>query len=125
MNNCSKLYEGASPICGFQSPSRSQQKIELPITGSRKAPTAALSRVIPATGRAVTFTGNNIMHLSQGRIRALWGQLDGYGRTTQLGVIPQRVPDYPKSIGRYFRVRPRCDVRQRSRSPLRRQVQRG
>jgi steroid delta-isomerase-like uncharacterized protein len=55
---------------------------------------------IPATGRAVTFTGNNIMHLSQGRIRALWGQLDGYGLMTQLGVIPQRVPDYPKSIGR-------------------------
>jgi predicted ester cyclase len=52
---------------------------------------------IPATGKAVTFTGNNIMHLSQGRIRALWGQLDGYGLMAQLGVIPQPVPDYPKS----------------------------
>jgi len=52
---------------------------------------------IPATGKAVTFTGNNIMHLSQARIRALWGQLDGYGLMTQLGVIPQPVPDYPKS----------------------------
>ena len=55
---------------------------------------------IPATGKAVTFTGNNIMHLSQGRIRALWGQLDGYGLMTQLGVIPQPIPDYPKSTDR-------------------------
>jgi steroid delta-isomerase-like uncharacterized protein len=54
---------------------------------------------IPATGKAVTFTGNNTMHLSQGRIRALWGQLDGYGLMTQLGVIPQPVPDYPKTSG--------------------------
>jgi steroid delta-isomerase-like uncharacterized protein len=55
---------------------------------------------IPATGKAVTFTGNNIMHLSEGRIRALWGQLDGYGLMTQLGVIPQPVPDYPESVDR-------------------------
>jgi len=56
---------------------------------------AAFQR-IPATGKAVTFTGNNIMHLAGGRIRALWGQLDGFGLMTQLGVIPQPVPDYPK-----------------------------
>ncbi len=54
---------------------------------------------ISATGKAVTFTGNNMMHLSQGRIRALWGQLDGFGLMTQLGVIPQPVPDYPRSVG--------------------------
>lgn len=54
---------------------------------------------VPATGKAVTFTGNNIMHFAEGRICALWGQLDAYGLLTQLGVIPQPVPDYPQNTG--------------------------
>jgi steroid delta-isomerase-like uncharacterized protein len=51
---------------------------------------------VPATGKAVTFTGNNVMHLADGRISALWGQLDGFSLMTQLGVIPEPVPAYPK-----------------------------
>jgi predicted ester cyclase len=47
---------------------------------------------IAATGKAVTFTGNNIMHLAAGRIRALWGQLDSFGLMTQLGAIPHAAP---------------------------------
>jgi steroid delta-isomerase-like uncharacterized protein len=49
---------------------------------------------IPATGKAVTITGNNLMHIAAGRIRALWGQLDGVGLMVQLGVIPGPLPAY-------------------------------
>jgi steroid delta-isomerase-like uncharacterized protein len=52
---------------------------------------------IPPTGKSVTFTGNNLMHMADGRIRALWGQLDAIGLLTQLGVIPGPVPVYAKS----------------------------
>jgi steroid delta-isomerase-like uncharacterized protein len=50
---------------------------------------------IPATGKAVTITGNNLMHIEDGRIRALWGQLDGVGLMAQLGVMPGPPPAYP------------------------------
>ena len=52
---------------------------------------------IPATGKAVTFTGNNLMHFDLGRIAALWGQLDAIGLLTQLGAMPGPVPHYEKS----------------------------
>ena len=52
---------------------------------------------IPATGRAVTFTGNNLMHFAGGRIAALWGQLDAIGLLTQLGAMQGSVPPYEKS----------------------------
>lgn len=44
---------------------------------------------IPATGKAVKLTGNNLMHIEGGRIRALWGQLDAIGLMGQLGVMPE------------------------------------
>jgi steroid delta-isomerase-like uncharacterized protein len=49
---------------------------------------------IPATGKAVRITGNNIMHIEAGRIRELWGQLDSVGLLGQLGIIPGP-PDDP------------------------------
>ncbi|HKM87450.1 MAG TPA: ester cyclase [Xanthobacteraceae bacterium] len=52
---------------------------------------------IAATGKTVTFTGNNLMHMADGRIRALWGQLDAVGLLTQLGAIPGPVPEYERS----------------------------
>jgi len=55
---------------------------------------------IAATGKTVTFTGNNLMHLTDGRIRALWGQLDAVGLLKQLGAIPGPVPEYERSPDR-------------------------
>ena len=43
---------------------------------------------IPATGRAVTVTGNNLMRIEAGQIQELWGYLDALGMMQQLGVIP-------------------------------------
>ena len=43
---------------------------------------------IPATGRAVTVTGNNLMRIEGGQIKELWGYLDTLGKMQQLGVIP-------------------------------------
>ena len=50
---------------------------------------------LAATGKAVTFTGSNLMHFAEGKIGALWGQLDAIGLLTQLGAIPGPAPDYP------------------------------
>lgn len=54
---------------------------------------------IPTTGKAVTFTGNNLMHIAGGRIRALWGQLDAFGLLAQLGAIPGPIPAYASWLG--------------------------
>ena len=55
---------------------------------------------MPATGKAVTITGNNIMHITDGRIRAIWGQLDSVGLLAQVGAIPGPVPAYAASDNR-------------------------
>jgi len=47
---------------------------------------------IPATGKAVTITGNNVMRFQSGKIVELWGQLDAVGLLTQLGVVPGPAP---------------------------------
>jgi steroid delta-isomerase-like uncharacterized protein len=53
---------------------------------------------IPATGKAVRITGNNVMRLEGGRIVELWGQLDAVGLLAQLGVIatppPEPAPEF-------------------------------
>ncbi len=49
-------------------------------------------RGIPATGKTVTFTGNNVMRFDAGRIREIWGQLDVVGLLAQLGVMPGAAP---------------------------------
>jgi steroid delta-isomerase-like uncharacterized protein len=49
---------------------------------------------LAATGKAVTFTGNNLMHFAQMKVVALWGQLDAIGLLTQLGAIPGPLPEY-------------------------------
>jgi steroid delta-isomerase-like uncharacterized protein len=43
---------------------------------------------VPATGRAVTVTGNNLMRIDGGQIKELWGYLDTLGMLQQFGVIP-------------------------------------
>jgi steroid delta-isomerase-like uncharacterized protein len=48
---------------------------------------------IPATGRGVTITGNNVMQFLGGAIVELWGQLDAVGLLGQLGAIPGPAPD--------------------------------
>jgi steroid delta-isomerase-like uncharacterized protein len=52
---------------------------------------------IPATDKAVTITGNNVMHIADDRIRAIWGQFDAVGLMAQLGAIPGPVPAYAAS----------------------------
>ncbi len=57
---------------------------------------------IPATGKAVTITGNNVMRIERGTVRELWGQVDAVGLLAQLGVFPgprsETVPE-PSSMG--------------------------
>jgi len=53
---------------------------------------------IPATGKAVRITGNNVMRLEGGRIVELWGQLDAVGLLAQLGVIPEPPPEPPPEV---------------------------
>jgi steroid delta-isomerase-like uncharacterized protein len=48
----------------------------------------------------VTITGNNVMHIADGRIHAIWGQLDAVGLLAQLGAIPGPVPPYAASDDR-------------------------
>ena len=52
---------------------------------------------IPATDKAVTITGHNVMHIADDRIRAIWGQFDAVGLMAQLGAIPGPVPAYAAS----------------------------
>jgi steroid delta-isomerase-like uncharacterized protein len=65
---------------------------------------------IPATGKAVTITGSNVMHLEGGAIRALWGQLDAVGLLGQLGVIPGAGDDAPAAQRRSDDERGAADV---------------
>lgn len=43
---------------------------------------------IPATDKAVTITGNNVMHIADGRIRAIWGQFDAVGLMASSAQFP-------------------------------------
>jgi steroid delta-isomerase-like uncharacterized protein len=43
---------------------------------------------IPATGKAVVTTGNNILRIVNGKIAECWAQSDALGLMQQLGVIP-------------------------------------
>ena len=43
---------------------------------------------VPATGKAVTITGINIMHVADGKIQEHWSEGDNLGLMQQLGVIP-------------------------------------
>jgi steroid delta-isomerase-like uncharacterized protein len=47
---------------------------------------------IPATGRTVDITGNNLMRFEGGRIAELWGFLDSVSMLEQLGVAPAGPP---------------------------------
>jgi steroid delta-isomerase-like uncharacterized protein len=61
---------------------------------------------IPATGKAVRISGNNVMRLEGGRIVELWGQLDAVGLLAQLGVIPAPPPEpVPEAFVRGGRAR--------------------
>ena len=43
---------------------------------------------IPATGRAVTWTGIHIYRFEDGKIAELWSEIDFLGLFVQLGVVP-------------------------------------
>lgn len=43
---------------------------------------------VPATGKTVTISGNNVMRFADGKIVELWGHLDAIGLMAQLGAIP-------------------------------------
>jgi len=43
---------------------------------------------IPATGKEITITGNNIFRIANGKIVECWAQSDALGMMQQLGVIP-------------------------------------
>ena len=43
---------------------------------------------IPPTGRQVTVTGLDLFHLSEGKIKEVWVELDMLDTMQQLGVIP-------------------------------------
>jgi steroid delta-isomerase-like uncharacterized protein len=43
---------------------------------------------IPATGKEITVTGNNIFRIADGKIVECWAQMDAMGMMQQLGVIP-------------------------------------
>jgi len=43
---------------------------------------------IPATGREITITGNNIFRIANGKIVECWAQSDALGMLQQLGAIP-------------------------------------
>lgn len=47
---------------------------------------------IPATGRSVRVTGNNLMRVTGGRVAEAWGFLDMLGMMQQLGVAPGGPP---------------------------------
>jgi predicted ester cyclase len=43
---------------------------------------------IPPTGKYITFTGNYIARISNGKIIEHWGEEDGVSLLQQLGVLP-------------------------------------
>jgi steroid delta-isomerase-like uncharacterized protein len=43
---------------------------------------------IPATGKEIVVTGNNIFRIANGKIIECWAQMDAMGMMQQLGVIP-------------------------------------
>jgi len=43
---------------------------------------------IPATGKEVVITGNNVFRIANGRIVECWAESDALGLMQQLGVIP-------------------------------------
>jgi steroid delta-isomerase-like uncharacterized protein len=64
------------------------------VTGTHRA----AFQGIPATGRTIAITGNNIMRFEQGKIAELWANLDLVGLLQQLGAMPSdgRPPvEYP------------------------------
>jgi predicted ester cyclase len=47
---------------------------------------------IPATGRMIRHTENEMFRISAGRIRESWGEGDWVGTLRQFGLIPQPMP---------------------------------
>jgi steroid delta-isomerase-like uncharacterized protein len=43
---------------------------------------------IPATGKAITVTGIDILQFADGKAVEHWGEIDGLGMMQQLGVLP-------------------------------------
>lgn len=58
------------------------------VTGTHRGPFNG----IPATGRSVRVTGNNLMRVTGGRVAEAWGFLDMLGMMQQLGVAPEGPP---------------------------------
>ena len=43
---------------------------------------------IPATGKEIVMTGNNVFRIANGKIAECWAESDALGLMQQLGVIP-------------------------------------
>lgn len=43
---------------------------------------------IPATGKEIVMTGNNVFRIANGKIAECWAESDALGMLQQLGVIP-------------------------------------
>jgi steroid delta-isomerase-like uncharacterized protein len=62
------------------------------VSGTHQGPFNGL----PATGKTIRISGNNLMRFENGRIAELWGHLDAVGLMTQLGAIPAPPGEPPR-----------------------------